>query len=58
MFAVSASVDSESEPKAPEAMAGKETIEIKEVVPVDHILPSLQRKVCKNVMGFPCSAPY
>ncbi|KAK4269289.1 hypothetical protein QN277_022469 [Acacia crassicarpa] len=38
-------VDSENEPAVPEAKAGKETIDIKEMMRVDHILASLQRKL-------------
>lgn len=54
LFPFPASVDSENEAAVPEAKAGKETIDIKELMRVDHILASLQRKVCWNYIGFPC----
>lgn len=39
------SVDSENETTIPEPKAAKETIDLKEIKRVDHILASLQRKV-------------
>jgi len=38
-------VDSENETTLPEPKAAKETIDLKEIKRVDHILASLQRKV-------------
>lgn len=45
MFLLPGSVDSEKETTLPEPKAAKETIDLKEIKRVDHILASLQRKV-------------
>ena len=41
-------VDSENEDVVPEPKVSKETIDFKEVKRIDHILGSLQRKVCDH----------
>lgn len=51
LFPLSGSVDSENETAVLEPKVGKETIDLKEVMRVDHILASLQRKVCWNGTG-------
>lgn len=45
VFLLSGSVDTEKETTVPEPKAAKETIDLKEIKRVDHILASLQRKV-------------
>lgn len=45
MILLAGPVDSENETAPPEPKASKETLDLKEVKRVDHILASLQRKV-------------